>query len=119
MRNQHLDIADKRIDGAAQCPNPTSPYLCAIRSGRNKVFLVDVRNGVSEKVADFSSERKGLHLRHEHVALGMQGPDILRVLWRTADENLILKSMLRGKDGKWVVQGMELGTVYRQAAGLL
>lgn len=119
MRNQHLDISDKRIDGAIQCASPLSPHLCAIRSGRNKMFVVDVRTGTMEKLADFSAERKSLHLRHEHVALGMQGPDRVRALWRTADEGLVLKTMARGADGRWGVKTMELGAIYRQAAGLV
>lgn len=119
MRNQHLDLNDKRIDNAAQCPSTASPHLCAIRAGRNKIFVVDTRTGTIEKAADFSAERKGLHLRHEHVALGMQGPSTVVALWRAADENLILKSVGRGADGKWTVQTTELGMVYRQTAGLL
>ncbi|KAF2105986.1 hypothetical protein BDV96DRAFT_591658 [Lophiotrema nucula] len=119
LRNQHLDIADKRIDNAAQCPSPTSPYLVAFRSGRNKIYVVDVRSGTMDKVADLSAERKGLQLRHEQVALGMPDGDSIRALWRSADDNLILKTIVKGADAKWTASATELGVVYRQVVGLL
>jgi hypothetical protein len=116
LRNKHLDIPDKRIEGATQCPKMSSPYLCAIRSGRNKIFAVDVRSGTVEKIADFSAERKGLNARQENVSIGMQAADTVYALWRSADEGLILKSLLRSGDGKWTVSSTDLGPVYRTAA---
>lgn len=118
LRNKHLDIPDKRIEGATQCPTPSSPYICAIRSGRNKLFAVDVRTGTVEKIADFSAERKGLTARQEHVTIGMLAADTVYALWRSADEALVLKSLLRSGDGRWVANTVDLGPVYRVAAGI-
>jgi hypothetical protein len=116
LRNKHLDISDKRIEVAAQCPLLSTPYLCAIRSGRNKVLVVDVRSGTCEKIADFAAERKGLNARQEHVVLGMQDSDTVFALWRSADEGLVFKSLVRSSDGKWTARTADLGPVYRVAA---
>ena len=79
---------------------------------------MDVRSGTCEKIADFSAERKGLNARQEHVVLGMQDSDTVYTLWRSADEGLVFKRLVRSSDGKWTASTADLGPVYRVAAGI-
>ncbi|KAF2463997.1 uncharacterized protein BDR25DRAFT_346915 [Lindgomyces ingoldianus] len=116
-KNKHLDVPDTRVDNSAQSLAATSSHLFCIRSGRNKIFRVDVRNGATELVANFSTERKNLHLRYDHIALGMYSSDTIHCMWRTADENIVLKTSVLA-NGKWTTTSAELGPIYRQLAGI-
>ncbi|KAF2177154.1 hypothetical protein K469DRAFT_697460 [Zopfia rhizophila CBS 207.26] len=116
-KNKRLDLTDTRVDSSAQSLSPASSHFFAIISGHNKVFRVDSRNGAIELVANLSADRKNLHLPNDRIALGMSGSDTIYSMWRTADEDLVLKTSVLAS-GKWTSSPTELGSIYRQLAGI-
>ncbi|KAF2702784.1 hypothetical protein K504DRAFT_539343 [Pleomassaria siparia CBS 279.74] len=115
-RKPHIEITDTQFESEAQCL--LSSRVCAVQSGRNHVFLVDGEIGTSQKVADFSSERRGLHLRNHSMVIAVPHSEKVLAVWRTTDEKIMLYTSLLGKTGKWSTSPLDLGDVYRQAAGI-
>jgi hypothetical protein len=115
-RNRHLDLVDKRIDSVAQCGATSSSHLFAIQSGHHKIFALDLRTEVTRQLADFSSERKNLHLGQEAIVIGMTNDDLVFAFWRTVDDRLILRKIhIQGRES--TTQLMDLTSLYKQLYG--
>jgi hypothetical protein len=86
-RNKHLDLSENRIDSVAQAPSGQVVF----KSGRHKVFTLDLRSGQVQELADFSAERAKIKVQHEAMALGMPHDGAAMTLWASADGGLMLK----------------------------
>ena len=117
VNNKPLDIEDKRIDCASQCL--FSPNTFAVQSGRSQIFLVDSRNGTPQKVADLSSEMKGLRLHQDRMKVAVLNPETILVVWKTAKENVVLTTCFPGKEKSWDTETEELGPIFRHITGIL
>jgi len=86
-RNKHIDLTEHRIDCAAQAPSGQIVF----KSGRHKIYTLDIRNGQVQELADFSAERAKLKPQQEAMALGMPHDGAALALWAGADGGLTLK----------------------------
>ncbi|KAK0715433.1 hypothetical protein B0H67DRAFT_553957 [Lasiosphaeris hirsuta] len=100
-----LDLADTSIDGGAQAGR-----TFVFRNGRHDVCaMMDVRSGRAERVVSFEGERKGLGVKREAMAVGLEGEGGgVLVFWRGRAGELVLKRVELGADGRMVGEAKEV-----------
>ena len=93
-RHKHLDLAEKRIDNAAQVGD-----VFAFKSGRHKLCVLDVPSGMVREIANFSAERADLKVQQDAMAVGMPSRGRVFAFWKSSNGALILKQVDVAENG--------------------
>ncbi|KAK0742946.1 hypothetical protein B0T18DRAFT_414090 [Schizothecium vesticola] len=107
-RHKHLDLAEQRIDNAAQLGD-----VFTFKSGRHKLCVLDVPSGTVKEIANFSAERADLKVQHDAMAVGMPSRGRVFAFWKSSSGALILKQIDAAENGgQSGMRTMDLRDVY-------
>ncbi|KAK4445449.1 hypothetical protein QBC34DRAFT_472342 [Podospora aff. communis PSN243] len=87
-KHKHLDLAEKRIDNAAQFGD-----AFAFKSGRHKLCLLDMPSGTTREIANFAAERADLKVLQDAMAVGMPSRGTVFAFWKGNKGSLVLKQV--------------------------
>lgn len=122
-KNKRLTLKEKSIGTAAQAPgHPNDPVSMffgnhyAFKNGRHDLGMMDIKTGIHQHLASFASERTGLKLDQEAMAVAFPNETVVLAFWRSWKGDLVLKqvdiSPLNGKPG--AIHSMELKDVFHR-----
>jgi len=125
-KNKRLILKEKSIGAAAQAPSspsgtndPASIFFgnqYVFKNGRHDIGMMDIRTGIHQHLASFASERSGLKLDQEAMAVAFPNETLALAFWRSWKGDLVLKQVdlnsVTGKPG--TVHTMELRDVFHR-----
>ncbi|KAK4210659.1 hypothetical protein QBC37DRAFT_447781 [Rhypophila decipiens] len=127
QKNRRMNLNEKSIGAAAQAmggPGPgTSPNFGSkhvFKNGRNDLYIVDVRTGVTQPLASFTNERSGMKLDQEaNMVVAFPHETLALAFWRSRKGELLLKQVelsLASADRPPTIHTMDLGGVFQKVS---
>ncbi|KAM7185595.1 hypothetical protein V8F20_011729 [Naviculisporaceae sp. PSN 640] len=122
QKNKRILLNEKSIGAVAQGSTNTSAAFFGgqyvFKSGRHDLHFLDVRTGVTQPLASFASERSGLKLDQEAMAVAFPHEALAFAFWRSRKGELILKqvdlSHAAGRPG--TIHTLELTEVFHRVS---